>query len=242
MTPDVHTLAGPYALDAVDDIERAEFARHLAQCPACAVEVAELRATASRLADVVASAPPPGLRAAVLAEIRHTRQVGPWRRDSARPAGQVRWRRLAAVAAVAAVVAAGAGVTTYAVQEQRVRHAHAEAAEVNRIAAVLAASDARVRAALVTGGGQVRVVVSDAMNEGVAILDGLPAPGAGHTYQLWLLPPGPASPRNVGVLPAGDGRQLLTDLHGAGAFAVSRERGTAPVATPGQVVQRVPLL
>jgi len=32
---DIHALSGAYALDAVDDIERAEFERHLAACPPC---------------------------------------------------------------------------------------------------------------------------------------------------------------------------------------------------------------
>ncbi len=219
---EVHTFAGPYALDAIDDIERAEFARHLAQCPACAQEIAELRATASRLADVVAAPPPPALRAAVLAEIGRTRQLGP--RSSPEPrAGQPRWRRLAVAAAAVAVVAAGAGVTTYTVEEQRVREARA-------VAAVLDAKDLQVRTVDAAGGGQVKILYSRAMNEGLASLSGLPAPAAGHTYQLWFLRGNAAV--NVGVLDSGTGRHLLTDLHGATSFAVSNERSTSPVKSP----------
>jgi anti-sigma factor RsiW len=54
----VHTLIGPYALDAVTDTERAAVERHLARCPTCTQEVAELRATAARLADTAATDPP----------------------------------------------------------------------------------------------------------------------------------------------------------------------------------------
>jgi anti-sigma factor RsiW len=37
---DIHALSGAYAVDAVDDIERASFERHLASCPTCRAEVA----------------------------------------------------------------------------------------------------------------------------------------------------------------------------------------------------------
>ncbi len=32
---DIHHLTGAYALDAVDDIERARFEQHLAECEDC---------------------------------------------------------------------------------------------------------------------------------------------------------------------------------------------------------------
>ncbi len=58
MSEDIHTLVGAYALDAVDDLERLRFDRHLVTCPSCEQEVAELRATAGRLADLTDIAPP----------------------------------------------------------------------------------------------------------------------------------------------------------------------------------------
>ena len=39
MNADIHGLSGAYAVDALDDVERAEFERHLAQCPECQAEV-----------------------------------------------------------------------------------------------------------------------------------------------------------------------------------------------------------
>jgi anti-sigma-K factor RskA len=233
MSPEVHTLAGAYALDAVNDIERAEFARHMAQCPACAQEVAELQATAARLADVVAAPPPAHLRSAVLQQIKQTRQVGPWRRDTASRAGQARWRRVAVAAAAAVVVAAGVGTGTYVFQEQRVRHERA-------ISDVLRAPDAQLRTNPVPGGGQVKVILSVSKHEGVAFLSDLPSPGAG-SYQLWLIHG--TQPTNMGiVLTSGNATELLTNVEGADAFAVSREDGRSVATTPSkQIVGSVTL-
>ncbi len=38
---DIHALSGAYAVDALDDIERAQFERHLAECAECRAEVDE---------------------------------------------------------------------------------------------------------------------------------------------------------------------------------------------------------
>ena len=56
-SPDIHALGGAYVLDAVDDLERAAFDRHLADCETCANEVAELRDAAARLTDGTWSVP-----------------------------------------------------------------------------------------------------------------------------------------------------------------------------------------
>ena len=75
-----------YALDAVDDLERVAFDRHLADCETCAIEVAEYRETATRLAEGTWSVPPPRMREQVLARAAATPQQPPtvagavWRR------------------------------------------------------------------------------------------------------------------------------------------------------------------
>jgi anti-sigma factor RsiW len=56
MTSDIHALSGAYAIDALDDIERAQFERHLAECAECRAEVDSLREAAGLLA------PPPSRR------------------------------------------------------------------------------------------------------------------------------------------------------------------------------------
>src|SRR3954447_19413249 len=102
---DPHLLTGAYALDALDDVERAGVERHLRTCAGCAAEVAELREVGTWLADRVATPPPPELKGRVLAQVRATRQEAP-------PATtHVRMPRLAPrrplLAAAAAVILAG---------------------------------------------------------------------------------------------------------------------------------------
>lgn len=77
MTVDIHSLSGAYAVDAVDDAERAAFEQHLAGCPACQQEVAELRAAAGRLAADSVTPAPPSLRASVLRAIAEVRPLPP---------------------------------------------------------------------------------------------------------------------------------------------------------------------
>ena len=81
-------------------------------------------------------------------------------------------------------------------------------------------------------GGRVTVVVSDSLDEGVALLSDLPSPG-GQAYQLWLVKG--AVPVSVGLLaPGATGTvHTFTAVHGAGAFGVSREPSTGS-RTPTQ--------
>ncbi|PGH42547.1 anti-sigma factor [Micromonospora sp. WMMA1996] len=236
---DIHALAGAYVLDAVDDVERAAFTRHLENCESCALELAELRETVARLADPTWSVPPPTLRAAVLAEIRRTPQERPGRAGRAEPPRAGAWRRRVAVAAAAVLLAGGAGAATWAAQEQRVRDARTEAGaardEVGRIRAVLAAPDAVVRGATAPAGGRVTVVASASRDEGVALLEGLAAPAPGRAYQLWLIEGATAT--SAGVLPSGQGAgtRLLVGVRGKGSFGVTEEPAggsTRPSTTP----------
>ena len=74
---DEHTLAGPYAMDAISEPDRARFERHLAGCGECAREVASLREATSRLAAATAISPPPELKERVMAAAAATRQQPP---------------------------------------------------------------------------------------------------------------------------------------------------------------------
>ncbi len=232
---EVHTLVGAYALDAVDDLERARFDRHLAECEACAQEVMELREAAGRLADLTVEAPPARLKDAVLAEVSRTRQVGPARRTAA--GRDSRWRRRAVAAAIVAVIGVGAGAGTYAVEEQRVRRAE----QAEQVAAVLSAPDAVVRSTDVNG-GKMTVVLSSSLNAGVAVVSGLPSPGAGKAYQLWVVKGG--HPDSAGVLPAGAGSGTVLIRNGvrdAGAMAISREpAGGSP--QPTDPIKQIPVV
>ena len=238
-SPDVHSLGGAYALDAVDDLERAAFDRHLAECDACAVEVAEYRETAVRLAEGSWSVPPPRMREQVLARAAATPQLPPLghRRGGTSPG--TRWRRLAVAAAAVGVLGVGTAATTYAVQDQRIgaeRSATAAAQQrADRIQTLLAAPDAVLHAGALTGGGRVTVVTSNAENAGVVVLADAPPPGPDRAYQLWVLDD--VTPISVGLLPAGQSQAttLIEGVRGRAAFAVSLEPAggsPAPSTTP----------
>ena len=240
-SPDIHALGGAYALDAVDDLERAAFDRHLAECDVCTVEVAEYRETATRLAEGAWSVPPPRMREQVLARAAATPQLPPngHRRGVTSPVA--RWRRIAAAASVVGVLGIGAAATTYAVQEQRLDDQRTAVAlarqQADRIQAVLAAPDAALHADELTGGGRVTVVVSDTQDAGVVVLADAPPPGPDRAYQLWLVPAGSVTPVSAGVLPAGQAQatELIEGVRGRAVFAVSLEPAggsPAPSTTP----------
>jgi anti-sigma-K factor RskA len=233
---DIHTLAGAYALDAIDDLDRERFKRHLAECPACATEVAEFTATVAALTEATAEAPPGRLRSAVLDRVTVTPQL---RSEPARASGgsPVRWRR--ALAAAAAVVAlGGAGAAGYAIADHSGSGSSTRAnAEAQRIAAVLAAPDAQTHTEA-AGGGRVTIVSARSLDEAVAVLSDLRSPGPDNAYQLWLIQD--RTPRSVGVLAAGrsNATQLIGGVRDAQQFGVSREpAGGSASPTPPLVAQ-----
>jgi anti-sigma factor RsiW len=198
MTTDLHELSGAYVLDAVDDIERAAFARHLAECAACTAEVAELRQVADLLGELAEQPPPPALRANVLAAVGRTRQAGPEEPVPGKVVQQTRARRtgrpmpgwlVAAVAAAAAAVLAIAG--TWAVMDQRLQDQHRQVralqADRARIYAVMNARDVQMLGTNLPGGGRVAAALSTVEQGGVAMLAGLARPPDGEVYQMWLM-------------------------------------------------------
>jgi anti-sigma-K factor RskA len=238
---DIHTVAGAYALHAIDRLEMARFERHLAECPSCAAEVAELTETMAALSDATAEVPPARLRAAVLARSAATPQTQ--RPGSSRRfrLPTMRWQRL--VTAAATVVAlGGAGVAGYEIANDSVlADTTSVSAENKQIAAVLAAPDARMHSATATGGGQVTVVSSRSLNEAVAVLGKLPSPGADHAYQLWVISDG--APRNAGVLASGrtGATELVSGIRGAQLIGVTREPAGGSRTPSPPLVARVSL-
>ena len=195
MTAELHMLTGAYALDAVSDADRAEFERHLGECPACRQEVAELRATGARLGVAAAVAPPPSLKLLVLADVARTRQlprrVPVARRSSRAKTWQVRFALFGAAAAAAAAVLLGITRTPAPVDS------------------VLSAPDASAIEG--TGEGHATVVVSRSRNQAVLLASDLPALDAGHVYQVWLIGPGGA--RSAGLMTSeASQRMLVADL------------------------------
>ena len=233
MSDDIHALVGAYALDAVDDLERAAFDRHLRGCGACQVEVTELQETVARLADGTWSVPPPALRDNVLAEIATTRQVAPVGPARLRRPGSLRLRLTAAAAAV--VAAATAGTAVFVVQEDRVRHerALAEAARSGspRVEAILASPDLVVHQEELTTGGKVTVASSRLQDAGVILLAATDAPADNRVFELWTVRGGAAV--QAGTLDVGQRHivQVVEGLTGSSDVGVTVERAGGS-ATP----------
>lgn len=237
MNTDIHALAGAYVLDAVDDLERAAFGRHLAECETCRSEVAEMSEAAARLADGTFSVPPPRLRTDVLTAIGRTRQLPPG--SAAQPERDVtavvsRWRRFTAGAAAAGILAVGAGAATYAIQEQRVHDqqsivaqakasAAAARAEQDRVGDILAAPDVLFRTTRMAGGGRMTVAMSASRGAGVVSLTAGSAPPPDKAFQFWTIDGG--APVAGETLAAGAAKSvnIVEGLPGHATFAVTLE-------------------
>lgn len=212
MTTDLHRLTGAYALHALSGDEEAAFERHLAGCEACALETVELRETAARLGLAATVRPAPELRAQVLDRITAVRQQTP---HAPRPTRALRaglrartLSRWALAACLAAVTALGGTTVWQHQQAQDARgQAHRAAQAADEIAAVLAAPDARTRAAELTGGATGTVTVSRSRDRAVFAVSGMAAAPTGKVYQLWFDDAG--TMRSAGLLESGRGQQAL---------------------------------
>jgi hypothetical protein len=207
--PDLHVLAGVYALDGIDDdAERTRFEHHLRRCQQCADEVRELSATATRLGFAATQPPPPQMRERVLAAAARTRQLPPVV-DHARPAAEPRKRRATTRARGArpsprlawGVVAASLVVivvlTTVLLRTQsELNQSRAHQVAIQR---VLEAPDARALTQRISVGGTATVVYSHSRHALILTSAHLPPPPNGKVYELWLL--GPPRVRPAGLLP-----------------------------------------
>ncbi|MFJ8953535.1 anti-sigma factor domain-containing protein [Streptomyces sp. NPDC102381] len=198
--PRAHSLAAPYALDALEHRERARFERHLTRCDSCADEVRALTESSVRLACSASVAPPAELRERVLTAVQVTAQVPATGAGSPDAADRPRTAPRARGLLVPLGVATGAGALTvaalFAVQLERTSdRLDEQRAAAREVAAVLAAPDASaVRAE------GLNVVASPERGSAVITVTGLEAPPRGKAHQLWLMEPS-APPRSLGVLP-----------------------------------------
>ena len=235
----VHTLAGPYAMDAISAPDRARFERHLAGCQECAQEIASLREATARLATATAVPPPPGLKERVLTAAAQTRQHAPevseagFLASRARPRWLPRRLTIAAAAAAAAVVVAAAvvfGVSTGSISGQHSQ----DRATSQQVAAVLTARDATMMTGTVRGGGTVTIVMSHARHALVFTAADLRPLPASRGYELWLV--GPAGDRPVTMLPSATmtGPVIASGLRPGDHLALTAEPagGTARPTTP----------
>jgi anti-sigma-K factor RskA len=260
---ELHSLAAPYALDALEPREHQRFEKHLKRCGSCAAEVRALREDAVRLAWSTAAPAPAALRDRVLMAVRTTPQEPvagqPPRERAGQPlpgmrAGQplpgmrapqppprARVPRLhgllsplaATTAAAALVVAALFGVQASRTQDQLDQ----QRAQAREIAHVLAAPDARATAGRGGDGQGISVVASASQRTAVVTAGSLASPTNGRVHQLWLMRP-EEKPRSLGLFD-GDTPLVATDLNSdATALAVTEEpKGGSPQPTSAPIVQ-----
>ena len=235
---DIHALSGAYAVDALDDIERAQFERHLAGCAACRAEVESLQEAAALLADTTAATPSPDLRDRVLAGISTVRPLPPVvaqdQPGDATVTGLAPRRRRRVVtflAAAAAVVAIGAGGIVW----QQVT----DEPEGDRFSQIAAASDARRFTVAVGDGGSATVVWSKKEKEAYISTKGMPSAPAGHQYVLWLQHG--STMVAAGVMPDGPDNRVLFrgDAATADGAAVSIEEAGREPTQPSDDIAAV---
>jgi anti-sigma-K factor RskA len=186
---EIHALSGAYAVDALDDIERAQFERHLAECAECRAEVESLRTTAGLLAETTATAPPEGLRDRVLADITTVRPLPPAVEKETTPRRRIRWAPLAAAAAVIAAVAGGIVIADPFGEDS-------SQIQVSPVDRVLQADDAE-RFTKTVDGAEATLVRSPSLNQAVLVTRNMAPPPKGKVYELWL------DHEGVGMVPAG---------------------------------------
>lgn len=180
---DVHALSGAYAVDALDELERARFEAHLAQCADCRDEVAGLQETAALLGLDDAVAPPAPVREAVLSGIESVRPLPP--RVPHAPARVVRSltsRGLLVAASVIAVLAlAGAVVLN--------PFGSSDDGQPSATERVLAADDAMRVHQTLPSGASATVVLSRSEGRAVVLTDDMDPAPSGQVYELWLQTP-----------------------------------------------------
>lgn len=207
---EIHLLAGAYAAGALDRDEHDEFAEHLDSCAHCTVEVRELLETTALLGVAAAAPAPPALRAAVLAEVAHTRQLAPVVVALAERTGRRSLLRRVTMTAAASLAVFSIGLGAYAIQLAD-ENGDLQSA-TDRLTEVLTAPDARTFTA--TGAGATgTATVSQAANHMEFVSRGL-AERPGRTYQVWLI--GPNGPRSAGTFRTDGGRHEPVLIAGPG--------------------------
>jgi len=236
---DPHTLAGAYALDALDAADRARFERHLSGCLACSQEARGLREATALLAETAVAQPPDGLRDRVLAAAARTRPAPP-ATSPARPAWPGRRWGMAIACGVLAIALAFSGIA-YSTQHQL----HQMQARSHAIAAVLNAPDATMMTVRASSGpGRATIVMSHQARSLVFTSARLPVLDAAHRYELWLM--GRSGPRPAGMLPAGRGGMtppvIVTGLRDGDQVAVTIEpaSGSRQPTTPMILMAALP--
>lgn len=260
---EMHDWVGAYAVDALDDQQRDAFEQHLAQCQACAEELAEYREVLAAVADTQAVVPP----AEVWDAITRRRQAADEPNQAPEPAtpatgtdghadsdrsatgasdasalrGVSRTRRpalrwLAAAAAAAALFTGGVLVGRQTVPAAPVT-ADGGVASVLEVAA---AGDAQFTEVDMMG-SRSRVVTSGEMDKSVFIAADLPTPAKGMCYQVWRVNDD-GSKESAGVFVPDEQGHVAVVLDGGAdvaAYVITLEPPGGSKAPTGEMVAQV---
>ncbi|MFJ5263017.1 anti-sigma factor domain-containing protein [Streptomyces sp. NPDC088387] len=242
---DPHSLAAPYALDALDPVERHRFEQHVRGCERCAAEVRALSEDTVRLAWSTSVPAPEAMRGRVLAAVRTTPQEpAPAHRHSLPahvwgtqpPPARLRAprsRSLFVPFATATAAAALVVASLFAVQANRTAdELAAQEAQAREIAHVLAAPDAKASIGRDARGRGIGVVASAAEARAVVTLTGYDDLPQGSVHQLWLMRPD-VQPRSLGLFDA-DTPLVASDLDSSAtslAVTVEPDGGSAQPTT-----------
>ncbi|WP_424188717.1 anti-sigma factor [Actinokineospora sp. G85] len=243
MNADIHALTGAYALNAIPEFERAEFERHLVECESCAQEVRELQATATRLGEAASEAPPPELKARVLARIAEVRQLPPvddlGARRERRSGVPLATKLFGAAAAVFMVISVSLGVLLVR-NGNELDQSRDQAAAMSNL---LSARDARVVSGTAAGGLSGTVLLSRDRGQVMLLAGNVPAAPEGKTYQVWLM--GEGAPKSIGLMvPDASGQASLLNTGGVGNaenIGVTVEPSGGSVAPSPDVVMQMAL-
>jgi anti-sigma-K factor RskA len=215
---DVHKLTGAYAMDALDELERARFERHLSGCEDCRAEVAELRETAALLADAVATEPPASLREAVLAGISQVRPLPPEvpvsepdQETHETRAGRRAWVPFLVAAAIAILVGVGALIVQ--------PWAGDEVPQLTAAEQVLQAPDAEQVFLDLGEAGRATVTRSKAEDKAVITTEDMVSAPEGKAYELWFMSPDEKFV-SAGLMPDVADQTVVLDGSAAQAAAV----------------------
>ena len=204
---ELHDLAAPYVMNALDPSERELYEAHLSGCDLCQAEVAQLEEGALALADNAARKPPPELKAKVMesvtGSVTDAKVIEPTR---------LRWRWDWAFAAAAVVAIFFAGLFVIASNQLD---------EAETLAAVLEAEDA-VTVEFDSSVGRAAFVYSENLGRGVFVERTLREPGGDRVYELWLV--GEDGPAPVGIFrPDSEQTVLVEGIEDGLIFAMTEE-------------------
>jgi anti-sigma-K factor RskA len=213
---DLHDLTAGYALDALDEDERARYEEHLASCESCRQELQGFWEVSGALGRAAGGpTPPASLRGRILEQARSERpNVVPLRRRITTPV-------LASAAAVAALVAVALGVWSLGLSGD-LDHA-------NDRLAVLSDPNARTQT---TADGEAKLVVTPTGRAALVVRMLAPAP-KGKDYEIWVFEDG--VPRPAGVFEKPGVAMLSRRVERGQTVAVTLERDggvDAPTGDP----------